>query len=208
MKRFIHSFSLILVFSFFASIPCAIAQEAAAGACPSIRILSKNLTLSTLNVARCENCILGTAKVNRSEYTIVMKLIPNTACDETQVIPSGSTLKVNVRRIVRVDDRGACINVERGSFHNIGTWELRDPTGGILLFSGDVYRGTVGTNPQGANRCCNRQHEEVYIDGKGASSTTTGWYFRAMGVIQASHDLQTCRYSNWSGKLDGVISQE
>jgi hypothetical protein len=207
MKRFIHSCSLFLVFSFFASMPCAIAQEGA-GACPSIRVLSKNMTLYVHSVAKCDTCRLGTAKVNRGEYSIVMKLSPNTGCDETPVIPAGSMLKVHVRRIVRVDNSGTCPNVDRGSFYQIGVWELRDPTGATLLFSGDVYRGTVGTNPQGANRCCNRQHEEVYIDGKGASNTTIGWRFRAMGVIHAYYDLKTCKYSNWTGKLDGVISQE
>ncbi len=207
MKHFIRSFSLVLVLCFFAYIPCAIAQEAAAAACPSIRILSKNLTLATHNVMKCENCVLGTMKVNRSEYTIVVKLTPNTPCDETPVIPAGSLLKVQVHRIVRIDNAGACANVPRGSFFNIGTWVLTNPAG-ANLFSGDVYRGTVGTNPQGTNRCCNRQHAEVYIDGKGASSTTEGWHLRAMGVIQASIDLQTCKYSNWTGKLDGVISQE
>lgn len=192
---------------------CLLTQDAAAqadaSACPKIMILSKNLGLVKQDVTKCENCNQATYRVKRSEFTIVIRFTTNTVCDETApVIPNGSTLTVHVKRIVRIDNAGTCAGVERGSFYNIGSWTLNGPTG-AALFAGDVYRGTVGTNPQGTNRCCNRGHEEVYIEGKGAASSTTGWYLRAMGVINEYFDLNTCKYSpNWTGKLDGVMSQE
>ena len=178
-------------------------------ACPKVMILSKNLSFANQADVKCDSCLQATYKVNKSEFTILIKWNPNTPCDETAaMIPAGSTLKVRVHRVVRIDKAGGCANVERGSFYNVGGWTLSDPAG-TTLFTGDVYRGVVGVNPQSTTRCCNRQHEEVFIEGKGAAATTTGWYLRAMGVISEYFDLKTCKYSaNWTGKLDGVLSQQ
>jgi hypothetical protein len=195
--------------SLVTALPLAMAQEGAPAACPSLRVMSKNLSLVDQQVTTCTPCASGAVKFNRSDFTIRIKLTPATPCDETaSVIPAGSILKVEIHRYVRIDAGGSCPNVERGSFFNRGAWTLTDPAGNTL-FQGDIFRGTVGLNSQAANRCCNRVHEEAYIEGKGTTSVTTGWHFRAMAVIQSYFNLTTCKYSpNWTGKLDGVISQE
>ncbi len=207
MKKSAKFIGGVCILSLLLCMQWATAQEGA-GNCPKVMIVSKNLSLSAQGDITCDNCIGTAYNINRSGFTLLIKLASPTTCDETQnLIPPGSTLKVRIKRITRIDKTGACANVERGSFYNVGGWTLNGPTG-ALLFQGDVYRGTVGTNPQASNRCCNRMHEEVFIEGKGAASTTTGFYFRAMAVIEETIDLKTCKYTNWKGKLDGVLSQE
>ncbi len=215
MKRLFFTCSLIVIFSFVASTPYTVAQDTVANAPPcTVQVFSKNLKLLQPPKIYCQPCLPSQQKINVDQLAIVVVLSSNPLCDDPQsLVPNGSKLTVTMTRIVRilpVADKCDLAKTYWGSFTNDGTWTLTSPAGSVL-FTGDVYRGTIGTCAHRDNqyRCCNPSHEEVYIEGKGVANTpTAGKYLRAMGVITATYDpVHPCKYVILAGKYDGVITQ-
>jgi hypothetical protein len=214
MKRLLLGCSLVVVVTLIASMQISVAQTVS---CPRVYVLSKNLMLDTAcAVISCVPCSqdakLG-QKINTAKIKMVFNLTSNFPCDEivpsassAPRIPNGSKLTVTVSRIVRffpVVDSCNSKNAQWGSFFNIGNWTISYKN--KIILSGNVFRGTVGTcaHMNGNGRCCNQNHEEVYLEGMGSK-----WHIRAMGIIQAYYNLSKCTYQEFRGKLDGVISEQ
>ncbi len=147
MKRLIFGCSLVLVFTFLASMPCAIAQEAAPPPQPCIvQVLSKDFKVPSSGPTSCAPCQPSQQQINRDFIVRVIVLNSNPLCDETlPLIPDGSKIEVEMRRIVRIKpvaDKCDLKNLYWGSF--TGKWKLIDPLG-TVLFTGTVYNGTIGT---------------------------------------------------------------
>jgi len=177
--------------------------------CPEVKVFSDSMSLVSFKVGKCDTCWLAGAKVTRMDYSLAVRLTTFGTCSAPNLFPAGSVLTVAVHSVVQADPTRVCPNVDRGSLYNVGKWEIRTRES-IVIFSGELYRGTVGVDPQGLKtHCCNNCHEDVYIEGMGVAGPVKGWHFRASAAITACFGEIICRPpTSWKGAIAGVVSQE